>query len=354
MEKSIREYIKESIGSDLKTRIIELLNNSSATEDDGYQILNILDKSGIESVKSFLSGKGVSENVADQIVFSDRKNELQKFITGDLPTIDDLISGDKENKDNLADLFDGLSINLIRRIFDITSRGGHGAVGKGEYLMNIFIEGGSLDGTAGDVRIGDICIELKTTPHSHPTGTNFYPFQRVFDSLYSGFDMDDKELPRLFFKKSKMGSVPVNKFLHEYIDSKLGGKYGASTDKKVLRIIFDSLISQFDRNPEKYNSQFNRLDIGRFIKNGNLDIAEIVNLAGAIQTMFYMKELIDSKCRYICIIDEHSDKMHYVIRSCEWMTKIENILSVITQFDNSMETSESTGRSNTMKISRII
>lgn len=364
--KPLKEFIKESIDQNLIDRISVLLRNGDLTDDDAYSVINILDKSGQEAVKAYLSNYNLTDSLIDQILLSDRKGEIGMCIakSDELPTFSDL-----KNGNSIIDLFSkkgdfpGLSQAMVRRLFDITTRGGHGAVGKGEYLLNLFVrddsgEPASIDLGSGDVHIGNNCIELKTTPNAHPAGRKCYLFKNVILKLVNTFGVDT-EIAESFFKVSK-GKGVVNDAIRDHIISNFGIE--SFKDKKTLDIvfrqIFDCIVSQFDMDGGEADRLFKDLKVQDYIKlsgkdNVSVDIQKLINLSGAVQMKFYIDELISQNCQWICIIDEKSNNMHYVFRKCSELDDLNKIMSVVTKFTNAMSITENDPQSNTMKIAEI-
>ena len=365
--KTIGEFVKESIEQSLMDRINGLLRDSNLTDDDAYAVINILDKSGEETVRAYLSKYKLTDSLIEQIILSDRKGEISRCIVNseNLPTFSDF-----KNGNSIIDLFSkkgdfpGLSPAMVRRLFDITTRGGHGAVGKGEYLLNLFVRPDSeeqvseIDLGSGDVHIGNNCIELKTTPNAHPAGRECYLFRKVIAGLVDTFGIPD-DIAEAFFKVEK-GKGIVNDAIRDHIISNYGVE--SFKDKKTLDIvfrqIFDCIVSQFDMPKNETDKLFRSLKTQDYIKlsgkdSVNLDIQKLINLTGAVQTKFYIDELVESNCQWICIIAERSQDMHYVFRSCKELNDLNKIMSVITKFTNSMTIANNDPQSNTMKIAEI-
>jgi hypothetical protein len=343
--KDLAEYICEGVSLSLKEKILSLLDSPDITDKDALSIINRLDKAGEESLYKYVQLKGIPEKFCKRIVSIDRTGELSKIANDDtgLPSFGDFITGR-----NLYDLFSGrISSELVDDLYGIEGSSGTGNIGKGEILLNLFVQGGTGKGKGGDVHILGNSIEIKTTPNAHP-GERKVPkssFGVVIDKLSEllGISKDNADL----FFRVRGGKKEVTRLVKDKIS-------GGEKPEDILYKIYISILEQYNtgRKGTDDEKEFRNLNVGEFISgDGDVNIQNIVNLVGSVQTKHYITDQTE-KVDYLCIIDDKT--MDYKILDRSTVSSITSVLNSGIKFSNSMDKNYSPGsQTSTMKFNSI-
>jgi hypothetical protein len=129
---------------------------------------------------------------------------------------------------------------------------------------------------------------------------------------------------------------------------------GGEKPEDILYKIYISILEQYNtgRKGTDDEKEFRNLNVGEFISgDGDVNIQNIVNLVGSVQTKHYITDQTE-KVDYLCIIDDKT--MDYKILDRSTVSSITSVLNSGIKFSNSMDKNYSPGsQTSTMKFNSI-